>query len=268
MAEKAVTALVEAGVTLMVTGGTISNICLHYLEQYKIMAVKIASKFELKRLARAAGASVLAKLTPPGADDLGRLDKAHVFELGSEKLVIFEKSTENCKLSTIVIRGSTRGLMDDIERAIDDSVSVYRSALHSRKFVPGAGSSETLISAKLEQEGKQITGLDQYSYSRFGKAFEIIPKVLAENAGLDSNEFIANFITANLKEPSGLNVELGVLVPVSESKVYDHLDTKLNAIRLAAEAAITVLRIDQIIIAKPSGGPKMKGENKNWDNDD
>ena len=62
-------------------------------------------------------------------------------------------------------------------------------------------------------------------------------------------------------------MEKGKLCPVSESKVYDHLDTKLNAIRLAAEAAITILRIDQIIIAKPSGGPKMKGENKGWDND-
>lgn len=205
-AEKAITGLVAAGVSLVVTGGTISNICLHYLEKHKIMAVKIASKFELKRLARAAGANVLSKLQDPRADDLGRLDSSYVLEIGSEKLTIFEKNSENCRLSTVVIRGSTRGLMDDIERAIDDSVSVYRSAIHSPRFLPGAGSTETILASRIEQEGKLLKGLDQYSYIRFGKAFEIIPKVLAENAGLDSNEFIAKFISANLTSPQGLDV--------------------------------------------------------------
>lgn len=76
------------------------------------------------------------------------------------------------------------------------------------------------------------------------------------------------FVIGNLdKEPHGLDVESGLVEPVSKLKVYDHLETKQNAIRLATEAALTILRIDQIIIAKPSGGPKMKGENKNWDED-
>jgi T-complex protein 1 subunit theta len=118
----------------------------------------------------------------------------------------------------------------------------------------------------LEAEAKKLTGLDQYSYSRYAKAFEIFPRILAENAGINANEFVPKMISANETEPKGLNILNGEIESISTLQIHDHRKTKEWAIRLASEAAITILRIDQIIIAKPAGGPKMQ-QNKNWDED-
>ena len=111
-----------------------------------------------------------------------------------------------------------------------------------------------------------MTGLDQYSYSRFAKAFEVFPRILAENAGVNPNETVPKMISTNESEPHGLDIFSGDVTKISELQIHDHRKTKEWAIRLASEAAITILRIDQIIIAKPAGGPKMP-KNTNYDED-
>lgn len=96
----------------------------------------------------------------------------------------------------------------------------------------------------------------------------MFPRILAENCGINSNEFVAKMISANTGDVAkGLNILTGEVQPVSELGIHDHRHTKEWAIRLASEAAITILKVDQIIVAKPAGGPKMQ-QNKNWDNDD
>lgn len=106
------------------------------------------------------------------------------------------------------MRGSTSNILDDIERAIDDGVHVYRSLLRNPEFVPGAGATEIILSKKLEAEAKKLTGLDQYSYSRFAKAFEVFPRILSENIGLNSNDFVARMISENTDDadPKGLDI--------------------------------------------------------------
>lgn len=127
------------------TGGTISDIILHFLEKYRIMAVKVPSKFELKRVARALGATVLSKLDPPTAEQVGEANEVSVEELGSEKMVVFKRETDECKLSSIILRGSTKNLLEDIERALDDAISLYKCLIREGGFCPGAGSTETVI---------------------------------------------------------------------------------------------------------------------------
>jgi T-complex protein 1 subunit theta len=123
------------------------------------------------------------------------------------------------------------------------------------------------LSLKLEAESKKLTGLDQYSFSRYAKAFEVFPRILAENCGINANDFLAKMISANAGDVAkGLNILNGEVEPVSSLGIYDHRYTKEWAIRLASEAAITVLKVDQIIVAKPAGGPKMQ-QNKNWDDE-
>ena len=119
-----------------------SDIVLHFLEKYQIMCVKILSKFELRRLARAVRATILSELKPPTPDETGSSDDVGVEEIASEKVVIFKRNTDDCKLSTIVLRGSTTNILEDIERAIDDGVHVFRSLLRAPEFVPGAGATE------------------------------------------------------------------------------------------------------------------------------
>lgn len=98
-------------------------------------------------------------------------------------------------------------------------------------------------------------------------SFEIIPRILSENCGLNVNEIIPKLKTANKDEPTGIDIDNQSIRKISEIKVYDHMRTKWWAIKLATDAAVTILKVDQIIISKPAGGPKMKGENKDWDQD-
>lgn len=140
----------EAKIDLVVSGGSVSELMMHYLEKYRIMVVRITSKFELKRICKAIGATPLARLDAPTEEEVGTCDEVYVTEIGSTKVTVFKRETENCNLSTIVLRGSTKNLLDDVERAIDDGVNIYRGILTDNRFVPGAGSIETIISSKLE----------------------------------------------------------------------------------------------------------------------
>ncbi|CAD8076657.1 unnamed protein product [Paramecium sonneborni] len=267
LAEKIVKSIADAGVNLIVAGGSISELVLHFIEKYKMMIVKIQSKFELKRLCKAIGASALSRLSAPMPDELGTCDRVHVQEIGSQKVTIFEKQSDTCKLATIVLRGATQNLLDDIERAIDDGVSCYRSLLKDSRFVYGGGATEIKLAQLLEQEANKIKSIDQYAYRQYAQAFEIIPRILIENAGLAQNEMMAQLHKLNSEKPHSLNIQTATLTPSQDLKVYDHLKTKWWAIKLATDAAVTILRVDQIIIAKPAGGPKMP-DRGHWDDQD
>lgn len=145
LAEKFVQKLVNANINVVVCGGSVADIVLHFMDKYKIMVVKILSKFELRRVARAIRATILSKLEAPTADETGTSDDVGVEEIASEKVVIFKRNTSDCKLSTIILRGSTTNILEDIERAIDDGVHVFRSLIRHPEFVSGAGSFETVI---------------------------------------------------------------------------------------------------------------------------
>ena len=114
LAEKFVQKLVNANTNVVVSGGSVADIVLHFMDKYKIMVVRIMSKFELRRVARAVRATILSKLEAPTPDETGSSDDVGVEEIASEKVVIFKRNTEDCKLSTIVLRGSTKNILEDI----------------------------------------------------------------------------------------------------------------------------------------------------------
>jgi len=134
--------IADAGVTCVVVGGTISDICLHYLEKYRIMTLRVTSKFELKRLCKAIQATALVRLGAPVPEELGTADSVQLREIGSQKVIVFERDSADCKLATIVLRGSTTNLMEDIERAIDDGVNAFKNLAKDPRFVAGAGAIE------------------------------------------------------------------------------------------------------------------------------
>lgn len=114
------------------------------------MVVRITSKFELKRICKAIGATPLARLDAPTEEEVGHCDEVYVTEIGSTKVTVFKRESDTCNLSTIILRGSTKNLLDDVERAIDDGVNIYRGLLSDNRFLPGAGSIETILSSQLE----------------------------------------------------------------------------------------------------------------------
>lgn len=214
-AEKVIRSIADAGVKLyfnfsmVVVGGSISDICMHYAEKFKLMVVKVQSKFELKRLCKCLKAVALARLGAPSEDEIGTADEVYVTEIGSQKVTIFKRDSEDCRLATLILRGSTNNLLDDIERAVDDAVHTFKCLLKDQRFLPGAGAIESILGIKLEQEAALLTGLDQYSYNKYAQSFEQFVRILIENSGFNVNELMSKVKSANTKKASGFNIITG-----------------------------------------------------------
>jgi len=253
--ERVIKDIAATGVNFLICGQAVGELALHYLEKYKIMTLKCPSKWELRRLCRTVGAATLVRLEPPRPEDLGSCKHIHVKEIGSTRCTVFDHEDDNSRVATIVIRGSTANIMDDVERAIDDGVNVVKSMTRDSRFVAGAGATELLLADALTTFGESQPGLEQYAINKYGLALEVVPRTLAENAGLDATNMIAEMYAAHKagKTSVGINIVEG---GTADCGILDLLHTKKEAIKLATDAAVTVLRVDQIIMSKPAGGPK------------
>jgi len=251
----------ESGVKVVVSGGAISDMALHFIERYKMMAIKVLSKFDLRRICRAVAATQLTRLGAPTPEELGHCDIVTVEELGSTKVTIFRQEKDDSGIATLVVRASTNNTLDDIERAIDDGVNVYKGMVKDGRFTAGAGATEIELSRSIQALGDSTPGIVQHAIKRYGEAFEVVPRTLSENAGLKTIDIISSLYAAHQKDKNvGIDVEEGDIKSAVDLGVFDLLQTKLQAIRLATDVAVTVLRVDQIIMAKQAGGPKAKDQ--------
>jgi len=257
--EKVIKAIADTGCNMLICGQQVGELALHFLEKYKIMCMKCPSKFELRRICRTTGAATLVRLEPPAPADLGSCKHIYVKEIGSTRCTLFDHESDNSRVATIVVRGSTPNVMDDVERAIDDGVNVVKSMTRDKRFVPGAGATELLLADALTMFGEAQPGLDQYAIQKFGLALEVVPRTLAENAGLDATNMIAEMYAAHKAGKTGVGIDV-VNSGTGDCGVLDLLHTKREAIKMATDAAVTVLRVDQIIMSKPAGGPKAPAQ--------
>lgn len=161
------------------------------------MIIRIMSKWELRRLAKSLKAKIITRLGPPTEDEAGECNRIEVQEVGSQKIIKLSTNLDDTRYSTIVLRGNTKNTLDDIERAIDDAVNVYKCMTTDGRFCPGAGCTEIKLATALESEADHIEGLDRYAYVKFANAFEVIPRILSNNAGLDANEMITSMYAKN-----------------------------------------------------------------------
>lgn len=268
--EKMIIQWADSGVNVVVSGGAVDDLALHYLEKYHIMVLKVLSQHELRRLCRAVGAGSLVGLGPVNPESLGYCSFVHVREVGSQMVTVFEQSSADAtQISTILLRASTHHTLNDLERAVDDGVNVVKSIARDGRFVAGGGAVEIELARRLSLLGAKTRDLDQYAIAKFATAFEVVPRTLAENAGLPAIDLIGQLYAAHEKGESsaGINIDDGSLSDMTKHSVFDLLITKKHAIALAAEAVTTILRIDQIISAKPAGGPKLPKKDAHWDDD-
>lgn len=275
----------DSGLRVVVAGSTVGELALHYLNRFGILVIKILSKFELRRLCRVVGATPLARLGAPMPDEMGTVDVVETLEIGGDRVTVFRQENEATRTATLVIRGATQNHLDDIERAVDDGVNVVKAITRDAKLVPGAGATEMQLVERISAFGDKTPGLPQYAIKKYAEAFEVIPRTLAESAGLDATEVLAALYTAHhnsgtSKDGDEAGWTTGVditnedgtgTLDVQDEGILDLLVSKQWAIRLATEAARTVLSVDQIIVARQAGGPKPPGPGgpggQHWDDD-
>ena len=251
--------LKKDGVKVVVCNGNVQDLALHFCDREGIMVIKCGSTFDLKRLCRVTNATPFINLT--NESDSGRYgycEKVSVEEIGSMKCTIFERK-ESAAVTTIVVRGSTQNILDDVEQAIDDCVNEFKVLEHHKKFVSGAGAFEIEMYKKISEIAEQCDTLKQYSLKKFAEAFQMVPRVLAENAGLDATEVLSELFVAHQTCPDmAVDVDNpGKLLNAKEQMIFDNLEAKKNAIQLATNVATTILLVDQIVMQKPAGGPKI-----------
>eukprot|EP00041_Stephanoeca_diplocostata_P010625 m.169219 g.169219 ORF g.169219 m.169219 type:complete len:552 (-) comp18235_c1_seq1:421-2076(-) len=258
--EAQVKAIKATGVNVIVSGSRFGDMAEHYLNREGIMMVKILSKHDIRRLCRSIKATPMATMRPPLPQDLGHCDKVSVEEVGDVRVTCFTQSEENSSIATVIIRGSTLNMMDDIERAVDDGVNVYKAITKDPRMLPGAGATEIELALRLDRHGQAQTGLEQYAICAFAEALEAIPQVLAENAGIKAKNMVSVLYAAHAQGEAtagvDINVETPTTVDANAARIWDNFATKKWGLRFATNAACTVLRVDQIIMAKKAGGPK------------
>jgi len=165
--EDAIAAIAATGANVVIASGAISEIAMHYLEKYRLMVLKIISKFELRRVCRAVGATALSRLGAPTADELGSAASVSVQELSSARVTVFSQTEdEDTGIATIVLRGPTKQILDDVERAINDAVNVAKALCRDGRCVAGAGASEIELALALQAMGDECPGLEQYAIKK------------------------------------------------------------------------------------------------------
>ncbi|PCH35670.1 T-complex protein 1 [Wolfiporia cocos MD-104 SS10] len=284
--EKIFDEIAASGVKVIVAGSTVGELAMHYLNRLNIAVLKVVSKFDLRRLCRVVNATPLARMGAPTAEEAGFVDVFECIEIGGDRVTVlrqliegepeFDASTgEKTRTATIVLRGATTNHLDDLERAVDDGVNVIKALLKDPRLVPGAGAAELELARRVETYGAGLKGLAQHGVRRWASALEVVPRTIAENAlgGSEGNEIVSRLWARHESsggESWGVDVEAETdgTLDASERGINDSLAAKLWAIRLATEAAVSVLSVDSIIMSKPAGGPKIPQQAGNWDDDD
>uniref|UniRef100_A0A0E0KKE2 CCT-theta n=1 Tax=Oryza punctata TaxID=4537 RepID=A0A0E0KKE2_ORYPU len=260
--EELIKAVADSGAKVIVSGAAVGDMALHFCERYKLMVLRISSKFELRRFCRTTGSIALLKLSQPNADELGYADSVSVEEIGGVRVTVVKNEEGGNSVATVVLRGSTDSILDDLERAVDDGVNTYKSMCRDSRIIPGAAATEIELARRLKEFSLRETGLDQYAIAKFAESFEMVPRTLAENAGLSAMEIISSLYAEHSggNTKAGIDLEEGACKDVSIMKIWDLYVTKLFALKYSADAACTVLRVDQIIMAKPAGGPRRDAQ--------
>lgn len=270
--------IADSGVKLIIAGSGIGDLALHYLNRLDIAVIKVLSKFDLRRLCRVVGATPLARLGAPTAEEAGMVDVFETVEIGGDRVTVLRQEDERTRTSTIVLRGATANYLDDLERSLDDGINTVRILLRDGRLVPGAGASEIELATRVSQLGGKTAGLAQHSIQRWAEAMEVVPRTLAENAGLNAEDVVSALYKAHAEGRSDAGVDIeseggksagqgeaGVM-SAKQNGVLESYAAKDWAIKLATEAAISVLRVDSIIVSKQAGiaPPKQSGH---WDDD-
>ncbi|MDP3104755.1 MAG: thermosome subunit beta [Candidatus Methanoperedens sp.] len=248
--------VIKSGANVVFVQKGIDDIAQHYLAKAGVYAARRVKKSDMEKLSRATGAKILTSLKEIEATDLGKAGLVEEKKIGDEPMT-FVMECHNPKSVSIILHGGTEHVVDEAERALHDALRVVGVAIEDEKLVAGGGSPEIELSLRLREYAATLSGREQLAVTKFAEALEVIPRSLAENAGLDPINMIAEMRSQHEKgnKTAGLNVFTGKVVDMMKEGVVEPLRVKTQAIDSATEAATMILRIDDVLSSKSSGPP-------------
>ena len=257
MVRDMVNKIADVGANVLFAQKGIDDLAQHYLAKAGIMAVRRVKKSDIEKLAKATGATVVSNLDDLTEDDLGHAGSVIEKKISGDDMIFVEECQEP-KAVTLLVRGSTKHIVAEIDRAVDDAIGVVAATVEDGQVVAGGGAPEIAMAKKLKEYAQSISGREQLAVTAFAESLEIVPKTLAENAGLDSIDSLVDLRAAHEKSPyMGLNVFTGDVTDMKEEGVVEPKRVKKQAIQSASEAAEMILRIDDVIASSGTSAGDM-----------
>ncbi|MBU1975588.1 MAG: TCP-1/cpn60 chaperonin family protein [Nanoarchaeota archaeon] len=260
MIKKIVTKISGTGANVVFCQKGIDDMAQHFLAKKGIYACRRVSKSNLEDLSKATGAKIVMNVDDLSENDLGTAGIVEQVKTAEDEAMTFVRECNKAKTVTILVRGGSDHVIDEIKRALEDAVGDIVAALKNNKVVAGAGGPEMDIAQKLLVYADSLSGREQLAVRAFAQSMEVIPRTLAENAGLDPIDMLAELRNAHSKKEvnAGINVFSGKIMDAWKEGVIEPLSIKTQAISSATEVAIMILRIDDVILA----GPEIQSQSK------
>jgi thermosome len=264
MLRKMVETVKKSGATAVFCQKGIDDLAQHFLAKEGIYAVRRVKKSDMEKLAKATGGNIISKVSELTKEDLGSAGKVEERKIGDDQMT-FVTGCPKAKAVSLLIRGGTEHVIDEIERSVEDALNVVAVAVEDGRIVPGGGASAEEIALRLRDEAAKVGGREQLAFESFAEALESIPRTLAENAGLDPIDILIELRKSHKagKKTAGVNVTSGKIEDMYANNVVEPIRVGRQAIESATEAAVMILRIDDVIASKssppPSGGPGGPG---------
>jgi thermosome len=245
----------EANVVFCQKG--IDDMAQHFLAKEGILAARRVKQSDMEKLARATGGTMITNLDDLTPQDLGEAGIVEERKIGEDKMIFVEKCKDPRSVA-VLIRAGLERMVDEAERAMNDALSVVSDVIENNKIVAGGGAVEVEVAKELRGYATKVGGREQLAIEAFADAIEVIPRTLAENAGLEPIDILVELRAAHEKkdgEYMGVNVFTGKIENMQENGVVEPLVVKEQAVKSAAESASMILRIDDVIAStKPKGG--------------
>ncbi len=247
-------AIIKSKANVLVCQKGIDDLAQYYLSKAGVYAVRRVKQSDLYNLAKATGAKIITKITEIKESDLGFAGLVEEIKIGEEEMT-YVRDCKNPKAVTILIRGGTKHVIDEVERAMTDALGDISASLRLKKVVAGAGACEMEVSRNLRLFANKMSGREQLAVLAFADAIEVVPRTLAENAGIDPIDILTDLKSQHDagKKWAGINVFKGKVEDAWKMGVIEPLKIKTQAIKSASEVAELILRIDDVIASKGMG---------------
>jgi T-complex protein 1 subunit gamma len=256
-------AVLSVNPDLVITEKGVSDLAQHYFVKANVTALRRVRKSDSNRIARAVGATVVNRVDDLQESDVGTGCGLFEIEKIGDEYFTFLTKCKNPKACTILLRGPSKDILNEIERNLQDAMSVARNVLFHPRLSPGGGATEMAVSVRLAQKAKSVEGVAQWPYKAIADAMEVIPRTLIQNAGASPIRILTKLRAKHAEGGSswGIDGDTGNVVDMKEYGVWEPEAVKSQSIKTAVESACLLLRVDDICSAKSAkqGGGNMGG---------